>query len=187
MEAVIASLTGEEFRRIAQVGRHRRFWNRFNALPGMSKNYRSRTIIFAEARTTLLSRSLAERLALCLDNDITGSKITWSVARKTRPRCGQIAAFSLDRRDTPSGDYLWRMKSKIGPQAAPVATAHKIAASSTNSSRTRWKTTGPSGCNGTRKTKTAKVKRQAPPLGFELTLIVQPPPNRVYNLTQRPG
>jgi len=38
-----------------------------------------------------------------------------------------MAAYSLDRSPTPLGDYLRRMKAKIGPQAAHTATAHKIA------------------------------------------------------------
>jgi hypothetical protein len=33
----------------------------------------------------------------------------------------------MDRSPTPLGDYLRRMKTKIGPQAAHTATAHKIA------------------------------------------------------------
>jgi len=49
---------------------------------------------------------------------------------KAHNRAGQLfrmAAYSLDRSATPLGDYLRRMKAKIGPQAAHTATAHKIA------------------------------------------------------------
>src|SRR5229473_5440669 len=37
------------------------------------------------------------------------------------------AAYSLHHNLTPMGNYLRRMKSKIGPAAATTATAHKIA------------------------------------------------------------
>jgi hypothetical protein len=45
-------------------------------------------------------------------------------------RTGQIfrmAASSLHRNLTPMGDYLRRMKAKLGPPGATTATAHKIA------------------------------------------------------------
>ena len=45
-------------------------------------------------------------------------------------RAGQLfrmAAYSLHRSPTPLGNYLRRMKSKLGPKAATTATAHKIA------------------------------------------------------------
>ena len=38
-----------------------------------------------------------------------------------------MAAFSLHHRLTPLGNYLRRMKAKLGPEAATMATAHKIA------------------------------------------------------------
>jgi transposase len=69
-------------------------------------------------------------LALCPDNDISGGRVLWRGARKAHNRAGQLfrmAAYSLDRSATPLGDYLRRMKAKIGPQAAHTATAHKIA------------------------------------------------------------
>ena len=37
------------------------------------------------------------------------------------------AAYALDRRAAPLGDYRRRMKAKSGPQGAQTATAHKIA------------------------------------------------------------
>ena len=39
----------------------------------------------------------------------------------------RLAAHSLHRDKTPMGDYLRRMKAKLGPSAATTATAHKIA------------------------------------------------------------
>jgi transposase len=71
-------------------------------------------------------------LALCPDNDISGGRVLWRGTRKAQNRAGQffrMAAYSLDRSQTPLGDYLRRMKAKIGPKAAHTATAHKIAVS----------------------------------------------------------
>ena len=72
--------------------------------------------------------------ALCPDNDISGGKLLWRGARKVKNRAGHIfrlAAFSLHHSLThsltPLGNYLRRMKAKLGPQAATMATAHKIA------------------------------------------------------------
>ena len=39
----------------------------------------------------------------------------------------RLAAYGLHRSQTPMGDYLRRMKSRMGPAAATTATAHKIA------------------------------------------------------------
>jgi transposase len=69
-------------------------------------------------------------LALCPDNDISGGKLLWRGARKVKNRAGHIfrlAAFSLHHSLTPLGNYLRRMKTKLGPEAATMATAHKIA------------------------------------------------------------
>jgi len=38
-----------------------------------------------------------------------------------------MAAYALHRSPTALGNYLRRMKSKLGPKAATTATAHKIA------------------------------------------------------------
>jgi transposase len=69
-------------------------------------------------------------LGLCPDNDISGGKVLWRGVRKTKSRAGtlfRIAAYSLHRDQSPLGDYLRRMKAKLGPAAATTATAHKIA------------------------------------------------------------
>ncbi len=69
-------------------------------------------------------------LGLCPDNDISGGKVLWRGARRTKNRAGalfRLAAHSLHRDQTPMGDYLRRMKAKRGPAAATTATAHKIA------------------------------------------------------------
>jgi len=69
-------------------------------------------------------------LGLCPDNDISGGKVLWRGVRRTKNRAGtlfRLAAHSLHHDQTPLGDYLRRMKAKLGPAAATTATAHKIA------------------------------------------------------------
>ena len=69
-------------------------------------------------------------LALCPDNDISGGRVLWRGLRRVHNRAGDLfrmAAYSLHHDQTPLGDYLRRMKSKLGPAAATTATAHKIA------------------------------------------------------------
>lgn len=72
----------------------------------------------------------ASWLALCPDNDITGGRVVYTRVRKVNNRAAQqfrLAAHSLHHSQTPLGDYLRRMKAKLGPAAATTATAHKIA------------------------------------------------------------
>jgi transposase len=69
-------------------------------------------------------------LGLCPDNDISGGKVLWRGARRTKNRAGtlfRMAACSLYREQAPIGDYLRRMKAKLGPAAGTTARAHKIA------------------------------------------------------------
>jgi hypothetical protein len=85
----------------------------------------------------------ASWLALCPDNDISGGRVLWKGVRKVNNRAGQLfrlAAHALHRSPTPLGDYLRRMKARLGPAAATTATAHKIAPSSS----TPWFGSSPS-------------------------------------------
>ena len=69
-------------------------------------------------------------LGLCPDNDISGGKVLWRASRRTKNRAGtlfRLAAHSLHHDQTPMGDYLRRMKARLGPAAGTTATAHKIA------------------------------------------------------------
>lgn len=69
-------------------------------------------------------------LGLCPDNDISGGKVLWRGTRRTKNRAGtmfRLAAHSLHHNPTPLGNYLRRMKAKLGPAAATTATAHNIA------------------------------------------------------------
>jgi transposase len=68
-------------------------------------------------------------LGLCPDNDMSGGR-WWRAARKVNNRAGQMfrqAASSLHRSQTQLGDFLRRMKAKLGPLGATMATARKIA------------------------------------------------------------
>jgi transposase len=69
-------------------------------------------------------------LALCPDNDISGGRVLWRGMRRVHNRAGELfrmAAYSLHHDASPLGNYLRRMKSKLGPAGATTATAHKIA------------------------------------------------------------
>jgi transposase len=69
-------------------------------------------------------------LARCTDNDIRGGRVLWRGARPTKNRAGtlfRMAASSWYREQGPIGDYLRRMKAKLGPAGGTTATAHKIA------------------------------------------------------------
>ena len=123
----------------------------------------------------------ASWLALCPDNDISGGRVLWRGARKAHNRAGQLfrmAAYSLDRSPTPLGDYLRRMKSKIGPQAAHTATAHKIAVifysmvrHQVEYDQTLWEKRD----EQRRLRHTARLKRQAERLGYRLTPMEEAP------------
>ena len=116
-------------------------------------------------------------LALCPDNDISGGQVLWRGTRKAHNRAGQLfrmAAYSLDRSPTPLGDYLRRMKAKLGPQGAHTATAHKIAVifytmvkTQTEYDATLWEERN----QQRRHRHTASLKRQAERLGYQLIPI----------------
>ncbi|MGA8190780.1 MAG: hypothetical protein WB776_22880, partial [Candidatus Sulfotelmatobacter sp.] len=87
----------------------------------------------------------------------------------------RMAAFSLHHNSlTPLGNYLRRMKAKLGPEAATMATAHKIAVifhtmvkNQVEYDETLWD------ARDAQKEKRlqAKLKRQAKQLGYELVPI----------------
>lgn len=118
---------------------------------------------------------------LCPDNDISGGRILWSGVRQTKHRVGQLfrlAAYGLHNEQGPMGNYLRRMKSKLGPTAAITAVAHKIAIifytlvkNQTEYDATRWAQ------NDTDRLRRSQenFKRQAHLRGFQLVpLDVQP-------------
>jgi hypothetical protein len=119
-------------------------------------------------------RHFASWLALCPDNDISGGQVLWRGIRKVNNQAGRLfrlAAYSLHHSLTPMGDYLRRMKSKIGPAAATTATAHKIAVvfytmvkNQVEYDETIWATRD----TNRQKYLETKLKRQAKQLGYEL-------------------
>jgi hypothetical protein len=116
-------------------------------------------------------------LALCPDNDISGGRVLWRGARRIKNRAGhlfRLAAFSLHHSPTPLGNYLRRMKAKLGPKAATMATAHKIALifytmvkNQVEYDETIWATRD----SQREKRLEAKIKRQAKQLGYKLVPI----------------
>lgn len=120
-------------------------------------------------------------LGLCPDNDISGGRVLWRGIRPAQNRAGQLfrlATYSLDRSPTPLGDYLRRMKAKLGPRAAHTATAHKIAVifytmvnNQVEYDQTIWEERD----QYRRERHTARLKRQAERLGYKLSPIEEAP------------
>jgi transposase len=85
-----------------------------------------------------------------------------------------MAAFSLHHSPSPLGNYLRRMKAKLGPKGATMATAHKIAVifytmvkNQVEYDDSVWAVR-----DAQRETRIeAKLKRQAKQLGYELVPI----------------
>jgi transposase len=69
-------------------------------------------------------------LGLAPHHEISGGKIWRRSTLKTRHRAGQafrLAAQAVSRRHNRLGAYDRRMRARLGPKAALVATAHKRA------------------------------------------------------------
>jgi hypothetical protein len=76
------------------------------------------------------SAQFASWLGLCADHDKSGGRVLWRGVRRIQQRAGQLfrlAAHSLHHNKSRLGDFLRKMKAKLGPKAATTATAHKIA------------------------------------------------------------
>ena len=120
-------------------------------------------------------------LGLCPDNDKSGGQVLWRGVRRIRQRAGQLfrlAAHSLYRNTSRLGQFLQRMKSKLGPKAATTATAHKIAVifytmvtKQVEYDETIWATKDAE----REKRLEARIKRPAKQLGYELVPIEQKP------------
>jgi DNA-binding protein YbaB len=123
----------------------------------------------------------ASWLNLCPDNDISGGKTLWRGMRTVKNRAGhlfRLAASSLHHSPTPMGNYLRRMKAKLGPSPAITATAHKIAVifytlvkNQAEYDETIW------AARDTEREKRLerRLKRQAKQLGYELVPIQEKP------------
>jgi transposase len=90
--------------------------------------------ILAECGTDLhqfpTEKHFCSWLGLAPKNDISGGKVLKSRTLKTRNRAGQSfrrAANSVMRADCAFGAFYRRLKARLGPAQAIVATAHKIA------------------------------------------------------------
>jgi transposase len=91
--------------------------------------------LFSEVGRDLTSRfptsgHFASWLGLCPDNDKSGGQVLWTGVRRVNNRAAQMfrmGASSLHHNASPVGDFLRRMKAKLGPAAGITATAHKIA------------------------------------------------------------
>ena len=123
----------------------------------------------------------ASWLGLCPDNDISGGRVLWKGTRKLQNQAGRMfrqAAYSLHHNLTPMGDYLRRMKIKIGPAGAITATAHKIAVifytivkNQLEYDDTIWATRD----SKRQQRIQAKLKRQAHQLGYRLVPLENQP------------
>jgi hypothetical protein len=90
-------------------------------IPGLEENALP---LFSEVGRDMSSWPTAAHfiswLALCPDNDISGGKLLWRGGRKVKNRAGhlfRLAAFSLHHSLAPLGNYLRRMKAKLGPRS----------------------------------------------------------------------
>jgi transposase len=119
----------------------------------------------------------ASWLTLCPDNDVSGGKVLWRGTRHYKNRAGQIfrmAAYGLHRSQSQLGDYLRRMKAKLGPAAAITATARKIAVifytmikNQVEYDETKWAQLD----TQRQKRVETKLRRQAQRMGFRLVTI----------------
>lgn len=76
------------------------------------------------------SKHFCSWLTLAPHNDVSGGKVLRSHTLKSGNRAAQafrLAAQSVSRSHTALGAYFRRMRAKLGPQKAIVATAHKLA------------------------------------------------------------
>lgn len=150
-------------------------------VPGLENNVLP---LFSEVGRDLLCWPTAAHfvswLSLCPDNDISGGRVLWRGMRKANNRAGQIfrlAAQSLHHSRTGMGDYLRRLKAKLGPAAAITATARKIATifytlvtRQIEFDSSIWEIKDQ---HRARRTK-ARLARQAKRLGFQLTPLTNP-------------
>jgi transposase len=138
--------------------------------------------IFSEVGRDLAARfptagHFASWLGLCPDNDKSGGQVLWTGVRRINNRAAQMfrmAASSLHHNRSPLGDFLRRMKAKLGPAAGITATAHKIAiifytlvTKQIEYDDSIWATRD----KNRQKRFEQKVKRQARQLGYELVPI----------------
>lgn len=102
------------------------------AVPGISASLAQ--TIMAEVGTDMSKfrndKHFCSWLGLAPKNEVSGGKILRSRTLRTQNRAGQafrLAAQSLTRSDSEFGAFYRRLKGRVGPTQALVATAHKLA------------------------------------------------------------
>jgi transposase len=76
------------------------------------------------------AKAFCSWLGLAPHHEVSGGKILRRSTLKTRNRAGQafrLAAQAVSRRQNGLGAFYRRMRARLGPKSAIVATAHKIA------------------------------------------------------------
>jgi transposase len=76
------------------------------------------------------SKHFSAWLNLAPNTKITGGRIISSKMQKKKNQAGQtlrMSASSLSSSKSPLGDYLRKMKSRLGKKGGVVATSHKLA------------------------------------------------------------
>jgi transposase len=76
------------------------------------------------------AKAFCSWLGLAPHHEISGGKILRRSTLKTHNRAGhafRLAAQAVSRSHNSLGAFYWRMRARVGPKSAIVATAHKIA------------------------------------------------------------
>jgi hypothetical protein len=111
---------------------HALFGTDVTRVPGLAVEgvYKLYTELGPDLEAFPTDRHFCSYLGLCPDNRVSGGKVLSAKTRHVPSRAAtifRIAANSLDRSQTPLGDYLRRMKARLGKQEGITATAHKLA------------------------------------------------------------
>ena len=153
------------------------------AVPGLAKNILALyTEVGRDMSRWPTAAHFASWVTLCPDNDISGGRVLWRGTRHFKNRAAQMfrmAAYGLHRSRSLLGDYLRRMKARLGPAAAITATARKIAIifytmvkNQVEYDETKW-----AKLDKQRQERIeTKLRRQAKQAGFVLVPIGEPAP-----------
>lgn len=106
-----------------------------SAIPGISAGVLSILTSEVGTREQMLGAfpsagAFASWLGLCPDNRVSGGKVLKAKTRKVPSRLARalrMAAFSLQRTESPMGQMLRRFKGRLGKAEGITATAHKLA------------------------------------------------------------
>lgn len=106
-----------------------------SGIPGVSAGVIASLISEVGTRDQLLeafrsAEAFASWLGLCPDNRVSGGKVLKAKTRQVPSRLAKalrLAAFGLQRSETPMGRLLRRFKGKLGKAEGITAMAHKLA------------------------------------------------------------